>query len=111
MMASLNATAAMSGNSATALALRQRTRQRADASRAQRATMIEEILAHGVRPGGGMASGGGGSAGPGGGAVGSTPTHNGPGRGLVTIRTPNGGRVTVAANYASRFSGLMNDLW
>ena len=39
------------------------------------------------------------------------PTGNPAGKGLVTIRTPNGERVTVAANYAGRFSGLLNDLW
>lgn len=33
------------------------------------------------------------------------------GQGLTTIIAPNGQRVTVAANYAGKFSGLLRDLW
>lgn len=104
-MASLGATATLSGPSASAVALRARTKQRAAASRAQRTSLIEQLLASGVRPGmgGGAPAGGGGNY--------STPTNNAQGKGLTTITAPNGQKITVSATYASRFSGLLNDLW
>lgn len=51
----------------------------------------------------------GGSLGSGGGYAG--PSGNPRGVGLTTILAPNGERVTVAANYANKFSGLLKDLW
>lgn len=52
-----------------------------------------------------------GSSGGAGSAGGYAPPGNAPGQGLTTIVAPNGQRVTVAANYAGKFSGLLRDLW
>lgn len=55
---------------------------------------------------------GGGAAPPStGGGVSDLLGSNPPGQGLTTIVAPNGQRVTVAANYAARFSGFLRDLW
>lgn len=106
LMGNLGVSAAVAGPSQQALALRQRTRQRAAASRAARAPLIAELMASGAR-GGGPVSLLGGS----GGADSYRPKGLPAGKGLVTITAPNGQRVTVSATYANRFSGLLNDLW
>lgn len=51
------------------------------------------------------------AGGGGGGGGGYSPPRNAKGVGLTTITAPNGQRVTVAANYAGKFSGLLRDLW
>lgn len=77
-----------------------------EASRSRRSAMMAQTLAamsaRGASPTGG---GGGGTGG------GYSPQGNPHGQGLTTIVAPNGQRVTVAGNYASKFSGLLNDLW
>jgi hypothetical protein len=65
-----------------------------------------------VPPGRGPTLGdGGGSSGGGSGGPVQDLAGNPPGRGLTTITAPDGERVTVAANYAAKFSGLLRDLW
>jgi hypothetical protein len=106
LLGSLTTAATAAGPSQTALDLRRRTLQRAMASRAQRAQMMQLLQSSGFRPGGG-----GGSPSSGGGGGGAPRANLPRGRGLTTITAPNGQRVTVSATYANRFSGLLNDLW
>jgi len=80
----------------------------ADAARAGTARRASVAALLGSRGGGGGAAGGGGPAPTGGGY---SPQGNPRGVGLSTIVAPNGERVTVASNYAGKFSGLLRDLW
>lgn len=75
-----------------------------EAARSRRSAMLSQALA-GMRSAG---TGGGGSSGGGGGY---SPSGNPRGAGLTTILAPNGQHVTVAGNYASKFQGLLQDLW
>ncbi len=83
----------------------------ADAARAataRRASIAAMLGQAGVRgpmasPSSGISAGGGGG--------GYRPGANPHGVGLTTITAPNGQRVTVAANYAGKFAGLLRDLW
>jgi hypothetical protein len=77
-------------------------------ARTRRSAMLEQALSslksQGMaNPGTGISGGGGGG--------GYAPSRNPRGVGLTTITAPDGERVTVAANYASKFSGLLRDLW
>jgi hypothetical protein len=105
-LSSLYSTAGQSGGGSGALQLSKRRLATAQDASRQRVAMIQTLLKQFGGGGPRMASAsslGIGAAGP--------ARHNPAGRGLVTITAPNGQRVTVAANYASRFSGLLNDLW
>lgn len=97
-------TAELAGRSSTVDALRKRTAQRAQRSRSQREQLLTAVAALGGGMGGGAPDAGGGG---GGGGSPSLPA----GKGLVTITAPNGQRVTVSATYASKFQGLLGDLW
>lgn len=76
-------------------------------ARSRRSALMEQTLAsmsaRGLSPTGGSSGGGGGG--------GYSPSGNPRGQGLTTILAPNGQRVTVAGNYASKFQGLLQDLW
>jgi hypothetical protein len=101
LLASLRNTASMAGPGSIAFDLSQKRLATAkDRSAKTRALIFSLMGNRGLA--GGMGVGGGG---------GFSPSGNPRGRGLTTITAPNGQRVTVAANYASRFTGLLNDLW
>lgn len=70
-------------------------------SQARSSSMAQVQSLLGSLRGGAQPSGGGGYSAP----------ANAPGKGLTSILAPNGQRVTVAANYARQFSGLLSDLW
>lgn len=114
LLGQLDTTAAAAGRPAAVDQLRKRNLANAAKSR-QRNAQIGDALMSLARSRGaaaGRMSAGPAAAGGGGGSVGSTATKgNGPGKGLVTIKTPGGGTVTVAANYAAKFQGLLGDLW
>lgn len=97
-------------SSAALDALKKRNQAAQERGRANTTALISML----VRNGGGASMGAranmGGASSSGGGG-GSTPTRNGPGKGLTTITLPNGSKVTVASNYASKFQGLTQDLW
>jgi D-alanyl-D-alanine carboxypeptidase-like protein len=108
LMSSLDATAKVAGTSPALEAMKKARLQRAEASRARMSQIMDMVSSLGLQQGGG---GGAPSRGGGGGNL-STPTGGGGhGGGLVTIKTPNGGSVTVAKAYASKFAGLMQDLY
>jgi len=107
LLGQLDQTAAVAGRSQAVEGLRKRRLAQAAESRTSRQGLIAAAMAGGL--GGAQPAGGGG-----GGHDhdhGGTPTSNGPGKGMTWITLPNGGRVQVAANYAGKFGGLLNDLW
>lgn len=110
-LSGIMANARVAGSSSVLDGLRKKRAEDMAQSRARMTQIMDAVASLG---GGGSAPAGGGarpSSSRGGGAL-STPTSGGGhGGGLVTIRTPNGGSVTVAKAYASRFTGLMNDLY
>jgi len=104
VMASLDATARLSTGNTRALGASAARLSAAQDAAAARRTLIMRLLGkRAMPPPGALGS-------PDGRMV-SRPTSNPPGRGLVQITAPNGQRVTVAGNYAGRFSGLLSDLW
>jgi len=105
-LSGLRSTASSAGYGSAALSSSQRRLATAQASSRQQRALIMTLL----KNFGGGIRGGASPTGLGIGGIGSA-VHNAPGRGLVTITAPNGQRVTVAANYASKFQGLMGDLW
>jgi hypothetical protein len=111
MISGLSTTAGLAGRSSAVDALRKRNQQNAARARQRTGSLIEGLTALAQSQGSAAAAGGGGGGGGGSYANATATKGNGPGKGLVTIRTPNGGTVTVAANYASRFQGLLTDLW
>ena len=113
LMTSLDQTAKQAGTSPALEAMKKARLQRAAASRQQMSQIMAMVasLGPGQAQGGGSSSGGGARAAGGGGGL-STPTNGGGhGGGLVTIKTPNGGTVTVSKAYAAKFQGLLGDLW